>query len=118
MCHSMRGADARRSPRCNLRSDPPRAACFFFLNDPPPTKISPLPLRDSLPIYLLDALDFFPGAPPVLALAQPPEPHRPVGDPVQPLHLETQRLREPPDDALATFRQGDLDLDEIGRAHV
>src|SRR5256885_17241686 len=24
---------------------------FFFFNDPPPTKISPLPLHDPLPIY-------------------------------------------------------------------
>src|SRR5256885_7777679 len=24
---------------------------FFFFNDPPPTKISPLPLHDALPIY-------------------------------------------------------------------
>src|SRR2546426_192515 len=59
----------------------------------------------------LDGLDFVLGKPPVLALGQPPEPHRPVGNAVQPFDLESQRLGEPPDDALATFCKRDLDLD-------
>src|SRR5439155_6329938 len=58
----------------------------------------------------LDGLDFVLGKPPVLALGQPPEPHRPVGNAVQPFDLQAQRLGEPPDDALATFRKRDLDL--------
>src|SRR5947208_8956516 len=77
---------------------------------------SPLPpriitVRSRSSMQSLDGLDFVRGEPPVLALGQPPEPHRPVGNPVEPLDLESQRLREPPDDALAAFRKGDLDLD-------
>src|SRR2546430_8823154 len=30
---------------------PPGTGCFFFLNNPPPPEISPLPLPDALPIY-------------------------------------------------------------------
>src|SRR5438445_543266 len=66
----------------------------------------------------LDGLDFVLGKPPVLALGQSPEPHRPVGNAVQPLDLESQRLGEPPDDALAAFCKRDLDLDAaLYRAH-
>src|SRR2546430_12440510 len=42
---------------------------FFFLNDPPPTKISPLPLHDALPIYALRTA-------PLVGLAEEPCFHR------------------------------------------
>src|SRR2546426_10425896 len=84
---------------------------------------SPLPpriitVRSRRSIQSLDGLDFVSGEPPVFPLGEPPEPHRPVGNAVQPLDLESQGLREPPDEALAAFRERDLDLDAaLRRAH-
>src|SRR5256712_986869 len=84
---------------------------------------SPLPrriitVRSRRSIQSLDGLDFVSGEPPVFTLGEPPEPHRPVGNAVQPLDFESQSLREPPDDALAAFRERDLDLDAaLRRAH-
>src|SRR2546430_7717694 len=39
--------------RCSIRTQPDPKSIFFFLNDPPPTEISPLPLHAALPISRL-----------------------------------------------------------------
>src|SRR5216683_3256777 len=83
---------------------------------PLPPRIITVPSRRSM--QSLDGLDFVSGEPPVFPLGEPPEPHRPVGNAMQPLDLESQSLREAPDDALAAFRERNLDLDAaLRRAH-
>src|SRR5438876_10277509 len=114
-CGSSARAVARTSSSNSATSTTRRGAAPSSLRatawptSPLPPRIITVRSRSSM--QSLDGLDFVRGEPPVLALDQAPEPHRSVGDAMQPLDLESQRLREPPDDALAAFGEGDLDLD-------
>src|SRR5207248_2551089 len=94
---SRRGAAAssRRATAWPTRPEPPRI----------------IVVRSRRSMQSLDGVDLARREPAVRALLQPPQPHRPVRDAVQPLHLEPERFGEAAHDALAPLGERELDLD-------
>src|SRR5204863_398482 len=76
---------------------------------PEPPRI--IVVRSRRSMQSLDGVDLARREPAVRPLLQPPQPHRPVRDAVQPLHLEPERFGEAAHDALAPLGERELDLD-------